>query len=127
MAAITSTFESLDVVLQDYIVWRQHGTGSNLMCLSEVIEGWLAAKAQSEANNTRFGTLFNPFSLASLKETLHSRILGELLDPQGSHGQGPVFLRRLLEHLQVPEPDAGEWRLTVEEDRVDLMLTRANP
>jgi hypothetical protein len=32
-----------------------------------------------------------------------------------------------LESLDVPEPGAGAWRLTVEEDRVDLMLARDAP
>ena len=122
-----NSFDAVDAVLRDYIKLQQKRTGPNLERMGEVIEGWMSAKALSEADNTQFGTLFNPFALASLKETLHSKILGELLNPRGSHGQGPLFLRCLLKHLKVPEPDAGEWQHAVEEDRVDLMLARAKP
>jgi hypothetical protein len=119
--------EALEAVLHDYLELKQQHTGPLLRQIEQVIAQWLSAKKVAEARNKECGQLFNPLSLVPLKETIHSGILGELLDPRGSHGQGPLFLRSLLRHLRVPEPDAGEWNLTVEADRVDIMLSRTKP
>jgi hypothetical protein len=42
-----------------------------------------------------------------------NRIVGDLLDPQGSHGQGTAFLKVFLEQLPgvVPVEDLGRWRV----------------
>lgn len=46
-------------------------------------------------------SLFAP-ELVRLKETLASRILAFLLDPNGKHGQRDFFLRRTLQLLPIP-------------------------
>ncbi len=44
------------------------------------------------------GDLFNLFSTLNLStnELVHSRMIAELLNPQGSHGKGDIFLRHFL-------------------------------
>ncbi len=127
MTASLSTADAFGDVLRDYLALKQQHTGPSLRGIGEVIAGWLSAQAKGEADNEQHGNLFNPLSLVPLKETIHSRIIGELLNPRGSHGQRSLFLLCLLKRLEIPAPEAGEWWLTVEADRVDLMLARANP
>ena len=106
-------------------VHRDAGTAN--AAAADLLAAWLTARTEGEARNAQFGSHFNPLALVPLKETVHSRIIGELLNPCGSHGQRSLFLRCLLVRLGVLEPDSGEWRHTVEADRVDVMLARAQP
>ncbi|MEG6549183.1 PD-(D/E)XK nuclease family protein [Desulfocurvibacter africanus] len=43
--------------------------------------------------NRRLADGFNPFFLLNVNEVALSRVIRELLDPAGTHGQGDVFLR----------------------------------
>jgi len=45
--------------------------------------------------------IFNILRVGHLEVTTHSPILGALLDPQGSHGQGTIFLRLFIEKFQI--------------------------
>src|SRR5690606_34578014 len=45
----------------------------------------------------------------------------------GDHGEGPLFLHSFLEHIGIEEPKCGEWRVTIEAGRVDILLVRKNP
>ncbi|MCH7225105.1 PD-(D/E)XK nuclease family protein [Verrucomicrobiaceae bacterium E54] len=78
-------------------------------------------------SNHAEGRSFNPLPWLKIGETMHSRILGDFLDPQGSHGQGAIFLMPFLEELGVPEPQAGIWHVTVETGRVDILIWRNEP
>ena len=127
MTALLSSVSAFGDVLCDYLALKHQQTGPSLRAIGQVIVGWHSAKVEAEARSARFGNLFNPLSLIPLKETIHSRIIGELLNPRGSHGQDDLFLRCLLKRLRIPEPESGKWKLTVEADRVDLMLVRAKP
>jgi len=60
-------------------------------------------------------------------ETKHSELLGYLLNPLRDHGQGDKFLLSFLTMLGVPEPAQGNWIVSVESGRVDLMLSRVAP
>ncbi len=100
---------------------------NSLQHTSECLHRWLLLKREIEESNTRHGTSFNPLNLIPVSETTHSRILGDLLNPKGSHGQGSLFLNVFLDHLDVPNPEEGEWQTSVEEGRVDVMLWRQEP
>lgn len=79
---------------------------------------------------------FNVFRVLHLERketTLHTPMLGHLLDPTASHGQGLVFLRALLNGLRerpavdLPDPDEGRWTVRTEFDlgihgRLDLLI-----
>jgi PD-(D/E)XK nuclease superfamily len=45
---------------------------------------------------------FNIFEIAGIEsnEAVHSRMLSNLLNPDGSHGQGPLFLTRFIRHCE---------------------------
>jgi hypothetical protein len=53
------------------------------------------------------GENFNIFSVLRIEhyeETTHSRFIAELLNPNGCHGKGVLFLNEFLEKIQTPEP-----------------------
>ncbi len=47
-------------------------------------------------------TLFSPFSIFNPDENTLSRVIAELFDPAGSHGQGLLFLNGLLSAIGIP-------------------------
>lgn len=47
-------------------------------------------------------TGFSPFTIFAPNENALSRVIIELFDPFGSHGQGPLFLNAMLEAINVP-------------------------
>lgn len=63
---------------------------SRLQCIQDVL--W-----------KRDGIGFNVFHLCQVDhyETMHSRIIAEFLNPQGSHGMGDVFLSEFLRLKEV--------------------------
>jgi len=75
---------------------------------------------------------FNAFSALGVTtaEIRHSRVLGWLLDPQGSHGQGASYLKRFLtfcleengETLADIGDDISDARILLEDDHIDLLL-----
>jgi hypothetical protein len=63
---------------------------------------------KAEANWKRAAPGFKSFALFDPKETVQTRIIAGLLDPNGNHGQGDSFLRLFLiaieEGSNLPEP-----------------------
>lgn len=58
-----------------------------------------------EALAAASGQGFNLFAILGQKTDevhAHSAILPELLDPMGSHGQGPVFARMFAKRIGIP-------------------------
>ena len=80
--------------------------------------------ALAKANGDRFN-LFEILRLQS-DEASHSRMLAELLDPNGSHAQGAVFLKRFLVELQISDFDADSAKVmtevSVSDGRMDIVL-----
>ena len=83
-----------------------------------------------EALAAASGQSFNLFAILE-RETdevhTHSAILAALLDPNGSHGQGPVFARKFAERFDIPKEGierARVWceRTVVEGSRADIVI-----
>lgn len=111
-------------VLADYMAFREASLCENFTLFGQVIEDWIHATTEITTQNRSRGVSFNPFARIKIGETSHSRILGDLLNPRGSHGQGALFLRIFLEKLGYPESEADGWQVTVETGRVDILLWR---
>ena len=88
---------------------------------------WGNIKREELAKNRLENHHFSPLRMITIKETDHSRLLGELLDPNGTHGQKRLFLTSFLDMLGVYEPLQGEWKVTVEAGRIDILIRRDNP
>ena len=101
--------------------------GASQRVLNEIIQQWREIKAEQDKKNTEHGHLFNPFALIPIGETTHSQLLGELLNPRGKHGQGRLLLHAFLERLGVPNPEGGEWLISIEGGKVDICLWRLSP
>lgn len=95
----------------------------------KILSGWRLLEDEHARKNKACSHLFNPLAAISIGETTHSRILGNLLNPGGSHGQGRLLLEAFLkrERIKVPFPEKGEWRISIEEGRVDICLWRKEP
>lgn len=114
-------------VLTDYLAFQQASQSASLPLFAQVLESWSHAATEIAARNRSRGISFNPFRLIKIGETSHSRIIGDLLNPRGSHGQGALLLKVFLERLGYPEPESDGWQVTVETGRVDILIWRSFP
>lgn len=79
------------------------------------------------------GHNFNVFKLfaeqlnVNIKETMHSKLLKFLLDKRASHGQGTRFLELFLNKLGIYQPELGQWEVTAEQGRIDILIKRKTP
>lgn len=117
----------INEVLTDFIQTRDDNIAKNLTLDDEVLSKWVSTKAQLEEANKLDSCFFNPLRSIPIYETTHSAILGDLLNPHGSHGQGNLFLQPFLNFLNVPDPAKGKWTVTVEKGRIDILLRRILP
>jgi hypothetical protein len=92
-----------------------------------ILKSWKSHREELRIRNRNDGRLFNPLRFFPIGETKHSELLGYILKPDANHGQGNTFLLSFLKMLDVPEPERGQWSVTVESSRVDIMLRRTNP
>jgi hypothetical protein len=114
-------------VLTDYLREKAEGVAKTLTLGGQILSKWVAAKAELKKTNRAQGSLFNPLQSIYIGETTHSALVGNLLNPQGSHGQASLFLESFLALLGVPEPSKGKWVVTVENGRIDILLRRLKP
>jgi len=99
--------------------------GATREFISSLSESWLPIRQSVDRNHLE-GHHYNPLRSITIKETDHSRILGELLKPDGSHGKGTLFLDSFLQRIGITPVD-GKWIVTVESDRIDILLRRDSP
>lgn len=64
----------------------------------------------------------NIFKNLRLSETQHSVVIGDLLNPKGSHGQGRIFLDLFFSHFSIPSEDNDNWFVTIESERFDIRI-----
>ncbi len=85
------------------------------------------------------GENFNIFSVLKMDTSevkLHSALLGELLNPQGSHGQKDVFLKLFLKEIDITDFDTKDATVEVEKHigavtddtggRIDLVISSSH-
>ena len=120
----------INEVLADYLRLRADAVKSVSQTVTlgdQVLSAWIATKSELELTNRTHGGLFNPLRSIAIGETTHSALVGDFLNPQGSHGQASLFLDSFLALIGIPEPAAGKWAITVEKGRIDILLRRLNP
>lgn len=122
------------IVLAKYRKARESKSVDFISRNRRLLAGWKALKKehqlwiqQQQKLNRSEGHLFNPLHLMSIGETKHSLLLGYLLQPRESHSYGKAFLIPFLTMLGVADPELGEWEVTVERYRIDLLLRRKDP
>lgn len=89
------------------------------------------AKVAQQESRQR-GEQFNIFHACGVNhyETRHSAILAEFLNPEGSHGQGDVYLKAFLDVVPFPfQFDTSTAKVTTEfptaDGRMDVLITNA--
>jgi len=97
-AAIGSRLENVDASSED----RPHCSKSKVERFFSTIKARVEkAERQQRSIDQRLATAFNVFHLIKPDENKLSDILANLLDPDGTHGQGDLFLRLLFERLRL--------------------------
>jgi len=79
---------------------------------------------------------FNIFTITRrghYEVTTHSRFIGALLNPTGTHEQGNLFLAAFLDlllskkpNLKLPKAD-HRWTISLEDDSIDIVLSHPSP
>jgi hypothetical protein len=84
---------------------------SNVLAFLSDFEQQLANQEKLEKDSAARFNVFRLLEIERLEPAFHSKMLGDFLNPAGSHGQGPLFLTEFLEvlrssgMLKVVEPD----------------------
>jgi hypothetical protein len=73
------------------------------------------------------GLSFNALKLFNITETVHSSLIAMLLNPNGEHGQKKLFLIPFLQMLGIEKPEVGNWIVTAEKGRIDILIKRMEP
>ena len=120
-------YETLADLLDDFSSRWLEVDERRLRTSAAVISEWADLLSKQRDANRAYSHLFNPLRRITIKEIDHSAILGDLLNKNGSHGQGTLFLSKFLHCLEVPGPDDGPWTVTVEKGRIDILLKREEP
>jgi len=95
--------------------------------LQQTLSIYIQRKAESAKRNRKTSFQFNPLRTIPIYEPTHSRVLGDLLNPHGSHGQGDLFLLEFLKRIDLADPHSGSWQVTIETGYVDICLWRSTP
>jgi len=114
----------LDQVLANKIVLMQFYQKEAKSFVSKFLE----LKRKSVKQNELTSSELNIFRIFGVGETMHSYLISILLDPNGRHGQGHLFLNLFLDALRVKRFSENEnWIVTAEIGRIDILLKRAHP
>ena len=108
-------------------------SGENLMSLSELLSDLGDQLPRLDAHVTGAELYGAPrlsvFRLLSPTEPTLSRVIADLLDPRGSHGQGELFRNSLLEKVDLPPVTirdivrvTREVRTTPKNRRIDIVV-----
>ena len=126
----STPFNGVFRVLRLVTEHRQDTLRSTHQLIDALSASWCDIRRTEIERNASENHHFNPLCCITIKETDHSKIIGELLDPHGSHGQQSLFLDSFLDLLGI-ESDGGRWTVAVESGgasgRVDILLRRDNP
>ena len=86
-------------------------------CISELLLFAEVERRHAGSLARATGVHFNIFKILGIghyEVRTHSPILGDLLNPKGSHGQGDVFLRLFIDQLDIKDFDPASARLELE-------------
>ena len=83
--------------------------------------------ASTKEHNLKTSEWFNPLFYFNIRETLNSRILADLFDPNFKHGQGDLFLKEFLNHIGMKYSIDDHWHISCESENVDIVLSADSP
>lgn len=110
--------------LSDFISVRNKYLFSLISSSTSVINEFTKVYNRAKEENKKYSIFFNPLKYFKINETLHSQMLADLLNPNSTHGQGRLFLNLFLKKLEIINPESGNWKITAEIGRIDVLLVR---
>lgn len=112
----------------------QFSQKEKLACLDlDTFKDWHQHFLRDQKQNHLDGHNFNIFNIMrdmfgfKVQEVMHSKLIKFLLDEQESHGLGKICLIEFLRTLDIERPEDGNWVITAEQNKVDLLLSRDYP
>jgi len=100
---------------------------SMIQCSSNILKNFQVIQINAKAKNKEESCDFNMLRLFHIGETRHSILLANILNPNSEHGQENLFLLNFLLKIGIECPDKGQWIVTAEKGRIDVLLKRVHP
>lgn len=106
----------------------QNNTNSNInKHFVDLLSNFIKLQTDAKLRNKLVSCDFNMLRLFNINEPTHSFLLANILNPNSEHGQGNLFLYLFLKMIGIEAPEIGQWTVTAEKGRIDILLKRANP
>ena len=93
----------------------------------DTLDKFQEIETKAKEKNKEESCDFNMLRLFSIGETMHSYLLANILNPDSEHGQGNYFLLSFLKKIGIENPEHGQWIVTAEKGRIDVLLKRIHP
>lgn len=124
---VSNRIENMESVLGGHVEYRdeliEKIISKNLSLLKEFQNISAVAREQNRLSSCDL----NFFRLFHIGEIGHSYLLAKFLNPYAEHGQGRLFLNIFLKMLGITDPEKGQWIVTAEKGRIDVLLKRRDP
>ncbi len=121
------SFKKINLHPIDYSKLNAIRTKSRLIGFEDILIDFEKILENENVLSKEKSIRFNVLDFFRIDETLHSRLLGFFLDKDESHGQGDLFLKKFIEKLGYTDYDKGKWNVTVEKQRIDILIERNHP
>lgn len=95
--------------------------------LLEKVKNFRSREAERKKYTGEDFNIFEILGIGHLEAATHSKFLGNLLNPQGSHSQGTLFLKLFLDELGITTLNTNNAKIelekSIEQGRLDIYIT----
>jgi hypothetical protein len=125
---INATRSRASHLLANWATFEAYQMHSAISNFESVLVGWRELQpklARVQAEQASDFNIFGILGIGHLEVSTHSPLLRTLLDRQGTHGQGSLFLARFLMRLGFDEREANDsyWRAVPwQQDNIDICI-----
>jgi hypothetical protein len=115
--------EKIQSLLVDFKILYETSVFSRLPLNKHTLAEFTKIHRQLEQENKKSSINFNIFKYFHPTEPIHSKLIAMLLDPNGEHGQGTLFLHSFLDMIGIQfDKSKDNWTVTAEKDRIDILI-----
>lgn len=126
--SISKSFVVSIATVIDQLLYSLNETNNKITSnIEQAVKSQINLSASLKETNRLQSFAFNPLSFFRIGETMHSFLIAKLLDPNGEHGQGQLFLKCFLEMLGIEIHQNENWIVTSEIGRIDILIKRKFP
>lgn len=113
----------LQNLIKDYQILHQNIALDLIPKNQIVLCQFVKLRRDYKLENQKKSINFNIFKYFQPSETMHSKLLAMLLDPNGEHGQGNFFIHSFLNRIGMKfNADSDKWLITAELERIDILI-----